>query len=124
MNLTSTVETTTHSATVYIAGDLDFTSAGEFVGHVTQLLDDHPGLRRLHLDCAHLAFCDSAGLSGLLLVHRRTTAGGIELRLDHRPAQLERVLDVTGVLEHLTTSPRTESRGLVEPSQAPDETVV
>ena len=58
---------------------------------------------------------DPAGLSALLLVHRRTSAAGVDLRLDHRPPQLDRVLDVTGVLDHLTTPSRSDD--------AQDETV-
>ncbi|MDY6999367.1 MAG: STAS domain-containing protein [Actinomycetota bacterium] len=123
MTLNLTVDTTTHSATVRLAGDLDFTTTGEFVTAIHRLLDEHPGLRRLHLDCAGLSFCDSAGLSGLLLVHRRTCADGLELHLDHRPAQLDRVLDVTGVLEHLTCPAADADEPPVTAAEAPDETV-
>jgi hypothetical protein len=35
-------------------------------------------------------------LIGLLLLHRRTTQSGVQLHLDHRPAFLDRVLQVTG----------------------------
>ena len=102
MKTTVTVDPTTRSATVHLAGDLDFTTSEPFLATVRRVLDDHPDLQRLRLDFTDLSFCDSAGLSALLLVHRRSSAAGVDLRLDHRPPQLDRVLDVTGVLEHLT----------------------
>ena len=103
MKITVTLDATTRSATVHLAGDLDFTTSDRFMVTVRRLLDDHPDLEKVRLDCADLSFCDSAGLSALLLGHRRTSAGGVDLQLDHRPAQLNRVLDITGVLDHLTT---------------------
>lgn len=54
------------------------------------------------MDCADLAFCDSVGLSGLLLIERRTSGAGIDLHLDNRPTYFERILDITGILEYLT----------------------
>ena len=115
MKNTVTVDPTTRSATVHLAGDLDFTTSEPFLATVRRVLDDHPDLQRLRLDFTDLSFCDSAGLSALLLVHRRSSAAGVDLRLDHRPPQLDRVLDVTGVLDHLTTPSRSD--------EAQDETV-
>ena len=37
--------------------------------------------------------------------HVGITAAGLRLHLDQRPAQLERILRVTGLLEFLTTRP-------------------
>ena len=115
MKNTVTVDPTTRSVTVHLAGDLDFRTSEPFLATVRRVLDDHPDLQRLRLDFAGRSFCDSAGLSALLLVHRRTSAAGVDLRLDHRPPQLDRVLDVTGVLDHLTTPSRSDD--------AQDETV-
>ena len=57
-----------------------------------------------HLDFSGLAFLDSAALSGLLLLHRRTTQSGVHLHLDHRPGFLDRVLQVTGLNGHFAPS--------------------
>jgi anti-anti-sigma factor len=54
----------------------------------------------LHLDFSELTFLDSAALSGLLMVHRRTSHAGVALHLDHRPQFLDRVLQVTGLFDH------------------------
>ena len=58
----------------------------------------------LRLDFSGLTFLDSAALSGLLLLQRRTTESGVQLHLDHRPAFLDRVLQVTGLHDHFAAS--------------------
>jgi anti-anti-sigma factor len=105
MTLTLSTGSTGRSATVHVGGDLDFQSTDQLLAAVSGLLTDDPAPSDLHLDFADLAFCDSAGLSALLLIHRKTCAAGVELHLDRRPAHLERILDITGVREYLTTRP-------------------
>ncbi|TXS52403.1 STAS domain-containing protein [Streptomyces sp. t39] len=85
-----------------LAGELDWESAGDLVEAARAQLTRPPGPRTVHLDCAHLALCDSTGLSALLMVHRDVTAAGGLLRLDNRPAFLDRMLALTGTLDHLT----------------------
>ena len=64
------------------------------------MLTSENGLRDLHLDFSEMAFLDSAALSALLLLHRRTTQADIELHLVNRPPFLDRVLQVTGLFGH------------------------
>ena len=113
MNITVTTDSSTSAARMHVAGDLDYATADELVAAASRLLSDQPGLTRLRLDFVDLTFCDSAGLSGLLLVHRRCTQAGVGLHLDHRPPHLDRVLEITGVLEYLTTTP-TDAPGETE----------
>ncbi|MFG3442626.1 STAS domain-containing protein [Nonomuraea sp. NPDC047897] len=68
-------------------------------------VQDTRGLRELRLDCAGLGLCDSSGLAALLVIRRRASEAGVRLRLDHRGAALDRLLDLTGTLEHLTGEP-------------------
>lgn len=100
MNIT----TTPPSACVRLTGDLDYESVDELVTNASRLLAQHVDLAELHLDFSELAFLDSAALSGLLLIHRRTSDSGVELFLDHRPPFLDRVLQVTGLFGHFVTS--------------------
>ncbi|MGE2715973.1 STAS domain-containing protein [Mycolicibacterium litorale] len=116
MNLTFSVDTADRSATVRIAGELDAQTTDEFVATATRLLETHSALRALRLDCAGLTFCDSVGLSGLLLIERRTSGAGVDLYLDNRPTYFERILDITGILEYLTT------RTTVSTPPAPEDT--
>jgi anti-anti-sigma factor len=105
MNLTVTIAPTGGSATLCIAGDLDFETTGRLVDAVSTVIAEQLALREIHLDFTDLTFCDSVGLSGLIRVHRRAVAAGVQLHLDERPAHLNRILDVTGTLEYLTTMP-------------------
>ncbi|RZT24786.1 anti-sigma-factor antagonist [Mycobacterium sp. BK558] len=110
MNLTLSTDGT--ALTLSVGGDLDYQSTGELISAVSEALAG-PAVTDLRLDFTELAFCDSAGLSGLLLIHRRTSIAGVHLHLDNRPAQLQRILDITGVLEHLTSRPARD-----EPSES------
>jgi len=87
-----------------LAGDLDYESIDELVDASSQILAQQGDLADLYLDFSELTFLDSAALSGLLLIHRRTSHSGLELHLDHRPLFLDRVLEVTGLFEHFITS--------------------
>lgn len=104
MNLSLTITTTARSACVCVTGDLDYQTIDDLVDTATQLLGQQAGLMNLHLDFGGLTFLDSAALSGLVLIHRRTSQSDVRLHLDHRPLFLDRFLDVTGLSEHLVTS--------------------
>jgi anti-anti-sigma factor len=49
-----------------------------------------------------LDFMDSTGLSILLQAHQRLSAEGVEMSLVRGSAQVQRLLDLTGVSERLT----------------------
>jgi anti-anti-sigma factor len=90
------------AARLRLSGELDYDSAEELVTAVERLLGADHRVAELRLDCAGLTGCDSSGLAALLQVHRAATAHGVRLRLEHRPAALERLLGVTGTHDHLT----------------------
>jgi len=104
MNFSVTLTETGRTACVRVNGDLDYEIADEVVEAVSQLLAQQGDLIDLHLDFSGLTFLDSAALSGLLLLHRRTTQSGVQLHLDRRPAFLDRVLRVTGLYGHFAAS--------------------
>ncbi len=95
-----TITTAPRSVRVRITGDLDYQTTDDLVEVASQLLTEQNHLRDLHLDFSEMAFLDSAALSGLLLLHRRTSRAGVALHLDHRPAFLDRILQVTGLFDH------------------------
>ncbi|OBH82964.1 STAS domain-containing protein [Mycobacterium scrofulaceum] len=119
MNLSLNTTTSGRSACVRVSGDLVYETVDAMVDAAVRVLGQQPALTHLHLDLAELAFCDSAGLSGLLLVHRRSAQAGVLLHLDHRPRFLDRILDLTGTFEHLVTVPVSEAG-----QKAPGETGV
>jgi anti-anti-sigma factor len=116
MNFTVTVAhagaANSRSACLRLAGDLDYQTTGTFIDTVDRLLGGQPAPARLHVDCAELTFCDSAGLSGLLLVHRRTGQAGVRLQLDQRPPILDRLLEITGTFEYLVATDPAEETGV------------
>jgi anti-anti-sigma factor len=116
MNLTLTSDTTSRSAILHIAGDVDYTTASALVEAAVKLLAEQPLLRNLHVDCAQMTICDSAGISGLITIHQRTSAAGVHLHLDRRPSYFERILDITGILDYLTAAPSSGRSGHAAPS--------
>ncbi|UXA17984.1 STAS domain-containing protein [Mycobacterium sp. SMC-4] len=117
-NLTVTIASAPPATCVHVCGDLAYGSTAILVDAVAALCTPGAGVEQLHLDFTELTFCDSAGLSALLLIHRQTCDAGIPLHLDHRPAHLQRVLEITGLLDHLTTS------AVQTPANDPDETEI
>ncbi|MEH0400752.1 STAS domain-containing protein [[Kitasatospora] papulosa] len=93
-----------NSVRIKAHGDLDCDSADLFVKEATAQLAARPALSDLHLDCASLGAVDSMGLSALLMIGRRTAAAGVRLHLDDRSANLDRLLELTDTLGHLTDS--------------------
>lgn len=87
---------------IEVNGDLDYDNADSLLATVTAKLAERPGLDDLHLHCAGLGTVDSMGLSVLLMIHRRTTQAGVRLHLDDRAEELDRLLTLTGTLDHLT----------------------
>ena len=90
------------SLRIEIEGDLDFHTADRLVATVRTQMEDNPDVRELELACGGMGLCDSAGLAALLMVHRRTSAAGVHLTLTGRSVRLDRLLDITGTLDHLT----------------------
>ncbi|MFE3113910.1 STAS domain-containing protein [Kitasatospora indigofera] len=87
---------------VRITGELDYDTSPDLLDAIATYLVRRPPPSEVRLDFAGLTWIDSTGLSTLLMVHRNTTAAGTALHLDNRPDVLERVLNLTQTLEHLT----------------------
>ncbi|GHE41598.1 sulfate transporter [Streptomyces longispororuber] len=96
---------------VRLAGDLDYDTSDDLVDAVTEHMAAHPRLADVRLDFHELTWIDSAGLSALLMIRRRTGAAGVTLHLDNRPTVLNRLLDMTNVLDHLTAPATREAEG-------------
>jgi len=82
-----------------VTGELDFDSQALLVRTARELLSAHPDCHVVRIDCGELEFCDSSGLSGLLMVHRLVRAGA-ELYLDNRSGELDRLLERTNLASH------------------------
>ncbi|PWI12941.1 anti-sigma factor antagonist [Streptomyces sp. Act143] len=98
---------TKHTVRIEITGDIDYDTADLLLEKATAQLSGRPGLKDLHLHCAGIGIVDSMGLSILLMIGRRATAAQVRLHLDDRPAQLDRLLNITGTLDYFTATPPT-----------------
>ncbi len=94
-------------ACLELDGELDYDGSDQVLDEVSRHLGEHDEVRELTLDCRRLDFCDSYGLSTLLMIRRRTRAAGVVLRLENRGPHLERLLRVTNTLRHLTDTSET-----------------
>ncbi|MFD3547308.1 STAS domain-containing protein [Streptomyces sp. NPDC058655] len=87
---------------IALHGNFDHQNADALLDVVTSVLAEPEGRRDLHLDCGGIVALDSSGLSTLLMVRRLTDGAGVGLYLHGRPPRLDRMLKVTGTLDHLT----------------------
>ncbi|MER8199285.1 STAS domain-containing protein [Streptomyces microflavus] len=110
------------SVRIQLHGDLDHDNADLLVQEATARLAVRPALTDLHLHCADLGAVDSMGLCALLMIARRTAQAGVRLHLDDRPRKLDRLLDLTGTLDHLTAPPSTGAVKSSVPPTGPDST--
>ena len=93
-----------HPARLAVAGDIDLATCESLVDAVYDTLT--ADVHALDIDVSGVTFCGSAGISAFLIVRRRAQEKGKTLRLVNLNSWIERVLTVTGLLEHLTTPPQ------------------
>lgn len=84
---------------VRLAGELDLASTGLLYDASEHLATE--GAVGLSLDLREVEFIDSTGLRAVLTVAEHCRAQGIEFRVIPGPAQVQRLFEVTGLLERL-----------------------
>ncbi|MFC8394570.1 MULTISPECIES: STAS domain-containing protein [unclassified Streptomyces] len=90
--------TTRHAPTgpvLEISGDLDYTTVGELRALVTALTLQ-PG-QRLVLDLTGLEFCDSSGITAMIIAHNHAQAAHADIALAAVPDHTLRVLRLVGL---------------------------
>jgi anti-anti-sigma factor len=102
--LTETSRADASTVRLALSGNLDYDTADGVLRCVNGILTTQPGTRAVHLDCHAVRFCDTYGLSILIMTHRTVTAAGAHLQLENLPARLTRILEITGTLDLLTTA--------------------
>ena len=93
-----------HPARLAVAGDIDLATCDSLVRAVYGAMT--ADVRALDIDVSGVTFCGSTGITAFLMVHRRAQEEGKTLRLVNLNWCIERVLTITGLLEHLTTPPQ------------------
>lgn len=86
-----------------LTGELDYDTAPDLIAATADLRDD--GHEQVLVDLTGVSFCDSSGLSALLVVHRTAKA----IRLTAVSPRLQQMLDRTGLTELLAVEHATDN---------------
>jgi anti-sigma B factor antagonist len=81
-------------AEIWLSGELDTFTRERLDGLVQRLPGD---VRSLVLDLTHLSFMDSGGISEVLILREQCLERGGTLTLRNVPANVRRILEVTGL---------------------------
>jgi len=87
-------------ALIALTGELDLSGAPA-LDHEIEQLAASPGVRRVILDLRGLAFLDSSGLRSVALAARRLTDSGRSLVLVRGRESVQRVFEITRMVERL-----------------------
>lgn len=93
------VRTEGGAAIVAVSGELDLASSPELEQQLEQVFKGDP--EQLVIDLRGLEFMDSTGLSIIVGAHQRLAEDGRALSLVRGSAQVQRLLDLTGVADRL-----------------------
>ncbi|MGW1774891.1 STAS domain-containing protein [Streptomyces sp. NPDC002104] len=99
---------------IELHGDFDHTCADRLLDGVTRLLADRGDLKDLYLHCGNMTAVDSTGLATLLMIRRHTDAAGVRLHLVDRTTGLDRLLQLTGTLDHFTATSDSTTAGAAQ----------
>jgi anti-sigma B factor antagonist len=84
---------------VRVVGELDLATAPQLEANIEQLCG--AGAEEIEIDLAGLAFIDSTGLRALLIAQELCKEHGCEFFLLPGPDQVQRLFELTGLLERL-----------------------
>jgi anti-sigma B factor antagonist len=84
---------------IRIRGEVDIANASVMKHHIDSFADEFDG--ELVVDCTDLSFIDSSGLSALCDVRGALVSSGRTFRLRNYAPHIERVLELTGLLQIL-----------------------
>ncbi len=90
---------TDDGASVTVRGEVDMATAPQLRDTLLELVD--AGANRIVLDCRGLDFLDSSGIGVLIAVRKRLGDDG-SLTLEAPQAHVRKVLELTGVSEHVS----------------------
>jgi anti-anti-sigma factor len=99
--------------TLVLSGELDIVSAGQLEAMLAEACAD--GTTGVTLDLRGLTFMDSSGLRAILLAKELTDSRGLELSLVPGPPSIQRVFQVTDLLDVLPWTDAAAARPAKEP---------
>jgi anti-sigma B factor antagonist len=86
------------SAVVVVRGEVDMATAPQLRDTLLGIVDS--GITTITIDCRGLEFLDSSGIGVLIAVRKSLGDDGL-LTLEAPPAHVRKVLELTGVTEHV-----------------------
>jgi anti-sigma B factor antagonist len=101
MSVTVQTEQRGDLVVISIVGELDMASAPHLQAQITELLDN--GRSRLIFDLTDVSFCDSTGLSVFVRAKNASDGAGGVVRLAAPQRGVQRILEVSGLVEVLPT---------------------
>jgi anti-anti-sigma factor len=90
--------------TIKLAGELDGATCGELVECFELLLADRPG--EIAVDLDEVMFIDSAGLRAIIVIERTAAERDVALTIRSPTGPVADLLQLTGIRENVTLSPR------------------
>jgi len=91
--------TSAEGHTIDLAGELDIAAVPALHEKIARLCGE--GTPEVVIDLSRLRFIDSAGLRLMLTAQSLCEANGCRLRLIPGPPNVQRVFEISGLLEHL-----------------------
>ena len=89
-----------------LAGELDMSTTDQLHQHVKhEFTGERPRLRRLVVDLAQVSFCDSTGLGALIEARNIARDHSAGFLVINPSCMTRRIMQVTGLLDLLTTTP-------------------
>lgn len=97
------------TVTLEVEGEVDAHNCGDFAARLMELAQtglQEAGLQEARLanvvlDMTKVSFIDSSGVSELLRTGKALESGGASLQISEASAPVQRVLELTGLAEHL-----------------------
>lgn len=93
---------TSDGTVVVVRGEIDMATAPQLRDLLNRLVND--STESIVLECEHLDFLDSSGI-GVLVATTKGLADGRTITIDAPQPHVRKVLELTGVAEHVTIRP-------------------
>jgi anti-sigma B factor antagonist len=89
-----------HGVVIALRGELDLGSAPHFEQQLGEIQETPPG--RILIDLRSLDFIDCTGIALMIRAQQSAHANGHRLALRRGPRQVQRLFQLTGLLDHFT----------------------
>lgn len=83
---------------IYLSGELDLSAASELAAVLDAVVTQ--GDQQLTLDLKELRYIDSTGIGMFVSVLKVRAAMGASFRIQHTPARIQRLFEITGVARY------------------------